>query len=63
MKPESISPSTSSIAVAIEALSSCAIEGSQLAIELLELRKTDFGEFMRRCIKAGFIRLDEGEAQ
>jgi hypothetical protein len=34
-----------------EALSSCAIEGNQLAIELLELKEIDFKKFRLEILK------------
>ena len=37
----------------IAALSSCAIEGNELAIELLELSRTDWEGFMRRLVELG----------
>ena len=39
----------------IAALSSCAIEGNELATELLELARTDWGGFMRRLVELGWI--------
>lgn len=38
----------------IAALSSCAIEGNELATELLELARTDWGGFMRRLVELGW---------
>lgn len=38
----------------IAALSSCAIEGNELAIELLELARTDWEGFMRRLVELGW---------
>lgn len=37
----------------IAALSSCAIEGNELAIELLELARTDWEGFMRLMVELG----------
>ena len=42
-------------AFVIEALSSCAIEGNALAIELLKLRETDHAAFLRRLVDEGWI--------
>lgn len=44
----------------LSALSSAAIEGNRLAIELLELREKDVDEFIRRCVELGFMK-KEGE--
>ena len=38
----------------IAALSSCAIEGNELAKELLELARTDWEGFMRRLVELGW---------
>jgi hypothetical protein len=38
------------------ALSSCSIEGSELAIELLELKDKDPDLFLQKCKEAGFLK-------
>ena len=43
----------------IAALSSCAIEGDELAIELLELARTDWEGFMRRLVGLGWKEEEE----
>jgi hypothetical protein len=43
----------------IESLFSCAIEGNQYAIDLLELRKTDYSQFLQRCIDDGMLDNDK----
>ena len=45
----------------ISALSSCAIEGNEVAIKLLELHDTDHEEFLREIRKMGFIGQKEVE--
>jgi hypothetical protein len=43
----------------IESLSSCAIEGNEYAIELLELRKTNYSQFLQHCIDNGMLDNDK----
>jgi hypothetical protein len=50
---------TSNLPFIIAALSSCAIEGNKLAIELLELGRVDFEGFKRRLVEEGFIEEEE----
>ncbi len=40
----------------ISALSSCAIEGNEVAIKLLELHDTDHEEFLEELKERGFLR-------
>ena len=46
---------TDDLPLAIEALSSCAIEGNQWAIKLLELRNRDMDAFLKELYKNGLI--------
>jgi hypothetical protein len=45
----------------LEALASCAIEGNALAIELLELKKTDPEKFMQRLHGEGWMKGDQND--
>ena len=51
-------PLTDDLSSILAALASCAIEGNALAIELLELQKTDPKEFMKRLIKEWYLYAD-----
>ena len=50
---------TDDLALTIEALSSCAIEGNQWAIRLLELRDRDMDAFIKELYAHGLIGGDE----
>lgn len=39
----------------VGALSSCAIEGNQFAIEMLELRESDPEKFLAKLIESGLL--------
>ena len=50
---------TDDLPIAIFALSSCAIEGNQWAIRLLELRNKDKDAFLKELHKSGLIGGDD----
>lgn len=47
---------------ALESLASCAIEGNQLAIDLLNLKDTDYEAFVLELVKHGFLKEDNNES-
>ncbi|MDD5053451.1 MAG: hypothetical protein PHO27_12020 [Sulfuricurvum sp.] len=47
------------VSLVLDALASCAIEGNELAEQLLALEKTDPEQFVKMLYKLGFIK--EGE--
>ena len=49
--------------LAIESLSSCAIEGNQWAIKLLELRNRDMDAFLKELYKSVLIGGDDERSQ
>lgn len=48
--------STFDLSTVIAALSSCAIESNELAIELLELSRKDWEEFVKRIKGMGLVK-------
>ncbi len=50
-----LSSAVDDIAMVVCALSSCAIEGNEFAIELLELKDKNYNEFIEELIDLGLI--------